>query len=229
MKTIAGAITIGQSPRVDLVPEIIEMTGERIEFVEKGALDGLTSSEIEKLSPHRDKTTLVTRLKDGTQVKVNKDDIEEKVQEKIDQLEAEDVDLTVLLCSGSFEELNSKVPLVFPNGLLLGTLNALNLPNKLGFLVPSETQVRSAMEEFEGVGLSSVGFGASPYDRNSEIQQAAKKLAKEDLDIVALHCVGYSKKMKKEVSQITGKPVLLVRSILARFLNEITTQSQEIA
>jgi len=229
MKFIAGAITIGQSPRVDLVPEIIEMTDEKIKFIEKGALDGLTSSEIEKLSPHKGKTTLVTRLKDGTQVKVNKNDIEAKVQEKIGQLEAENVDLIVLLCSGSFEKLYSKVPLVFPNGLLLGTLKALNLPNKLGFLVPAETQVRSAMEEFEGVGISPVGFGASPYGINSEIQQAAKKLAKEDLDIVALHCIGYSKKMKKEVYKITRKPVLLVRSVLARFLNEIATPSQEIA
>lgn len=221
MNATVGAITIGQSPRVDLVPEIIEMTEGSIEFLEKGALDGLNSEEIEKLSPRSGATTLVTRLKDGTQVKVNKNDIEDKIREKIDQLEAEKVDLIVLLCSGSFEELNSKVPLVFPNGLLLGTLRGLSLPNGLGFLVPSEGQVPSAAKEFENAGLSPVGFGASPYDKDNGIRMAARKLKEKNVDLTVLHCVGYSLKMKKEVSEITGKPVILVRSILARLLSEL--------
>ena len=227
MKTSVGTITIGQSPRVDLVPEIREMTEGDIEFVEKGALDGLSSAEIEELAPRSGATTLVTRLRDGTHVKVNKIDIEEKVQEKIYRLEELGVGLVVLLCSGSFEKLESNVPLIFPNGLLFGTLSGLDLPNKLGFLVPSEEQVDSAAEEFEHAGLDPVGFGASPYEGIDDIRGGAEKLKQEDVDVIALHCVGYSEAMKKEVIKITGKPVVLVRSILGRFLGEIAIPPEQ--
>ena len=36
-----GGITIGQSPRADMVPEILEILGPQVEVVEGGALDGL--------------------------------------------------------------------------------------------------------------------------------------------------------------------------------------------
>ena len=222
MKTTVGAITIGQAPRVDLVPEIVEMTGGNISFVEKGALDDLTPEEIEELSPKRDEPTLVTRLKDGTQVIVGKKRIEEKVQEKIDLLETEEVDFVVLLCSGSFKNIKSNVPLLFPNGLLLGTLSSLTLPNYLGFLVPSKTQVPSATKEFESVGFSPVGLGASPYSNSEEVWKAAERLRDKNVDLIVLHCFGYTGQMKREVSEIAEKPVVLVRSVLARFLSEIT-------
>ena len=38
MKPILGAVTIGQSPRVDLVPELIAMLGDNITIKEAGAL-----------------------------------------------------------------------------------------------------------------------------------------------------------------------------------------------
>ena len=42
MKPVLGAVTIGQSPRVDLVPELMEMLGGNVTIKEAGALDDLT-------------------------------------------------------------------------------------------------------------------------------------------------------------------------------------------
>lgn len=42
-----GVVTIGQVPRVDLVPEIRSILGEEIQIIEKGALDGLSLKEVE--------------------------------------------------------------------------------------------------------------------------------------------------------------------------------------
>lgn len=42
MKKKIGAITIGQSPRIDVIPEMQEILGENVIILEAGALDGLT-------------------------------------------------------------------------------------------------------------------------------------------------------------------------------------------
>ena len=50
MKKI-GAITVGQSPRVDLIPEIQPILGDSVEIIQAGALDGLSKEEISKFGP----------------------------------------------------------------------------------------------------------------------------------------------------------------------------------
>ncbi|MBE5397345.1 AroM family protein [Brevibacillus borstelensis] len=45
-----GAITIGQSPRVDVTPEMLPFLTE-FQVVEKGALDGLGPEELAALAP----------------------------------------------------------------------------------------------------------------------------------------------------------------------------------
>ena len=44
MKKI-GAITVGQSPRVDLIPEIQPILGDSVEIIQAGTLDGLSKEE----------------------------------------------------------------------------------------------------------------------------------------------------------------------------------------
>ena len=51
MKKKLGVITIGQSPRSDVVPEIIPYLGDNVEVIEAGALDGLTYEEMKNIKP----------------------------------------------------------------------------------------------------------------------------------------------------------------------------------
>ena len=60
-----GAITIGQSPRNDLIPEIESYLGGA-EILQMGSLDGLDKSEIQKLAPDTDDTVLVSKLRDNS-------------------------------------------------------------------------------------------------------------------------------------------------------------------
>ena len=48
MKKI-GMLTIGQSPRDDILPGLKEIFGKNVEIVEAGALDGLTLEEVERV------------------------------------------------------------------------------------------------------------------------------------------------------------------------------------
>ena len=58
-------VTIGQSPRSDVLPDIIKETQTQFEVTERGALDGLTDEAIVNLAPQPGEERLVTRLRDG--------------------------------------------------------------------------------------------------------------------------------------------------------------------
>jgi hypothetical protein len=69
-KRTVGAITIGQSPRTDMVPELLEVLGPGVELLEGGALDGMSGAEIAAIAPRDGDQVLVTRLRDGSSVRL---------------------------------------------------------------------------------------------------------------------------------------------------------------
>jgi len=225
MPSKVGIVTIGQSPRVDVIPEIKKLISGDIEIVEKGALDGLTLKEIERFEPKEDDEILVTRMRDGTEVTIGESFILSKLQEKISELDKEDVTLIALLCSGEFPRLQSEKPLIMPDKLLSGVLSSLIInKGKLGLMVPSEGQVNHLMKSFQDLGFEVIGVWVSPYKNDiGAIDEAASKLKEAGIDLVVMDCFGYNLQMKDRVREVTGKPVLLVRSLLAGFLEELIT------
>ena len=103
--TKVGLITVGQSPRSDVVPDMAAILGGDVEIVEAGALDGLTRAEMEPLAPEGDDEILVTRLADGSSVFVGKSKMITRIEAKIAALEDRGVALNVLLCTGEFPKL----------------------------------------------------------------------------------------------------------------------------
>lgn len=222
--TSAGLVTIGQSPRLDILPELKEFVPEGTELVEKGALDGIDRDRLGDFEPKSDEDTLVTRMRDGTQVTVGEESLLPRLQEKIEELNEENVDLIALLCSGEFPDFSSEAPLIFPDELVLGTLSSIHISGKLGLIVPSPRQREKISRRFEKIGLETESVGISPYEKDSEaIGEAATQLRKEDVDLILLDCFGYTKKMKKRVRERTKKPTLLVRSLLGRAISELIT------
>ena len=72
---VIGLVTIGQSPRVDVVPEMTAVMGPGVDVREAGALDGLSRAEIAALAPTGDDEILVTRLAAGSSVFLGKQKI----------------------------------------------------------------------------------------------------------------------------------------------------------
>lgn len=225
MSLKVGMVTIGQSPRVDVIPEIKELISGDIEIVEKGALDRLTLKEIERFEPKQDDEILVTRIGDGTEVTIGESFILSRLQEKISELDKEDVALIALLCSGEFPRLQSEKPLIMPDKLLSGVLSSLVVnKGKLGLMVPSEGQVNHLMKSFQDLGFEVIGVGASPYKNDiGAIGEAASKLKEAGIDLIVMDCFGYNLEMKDRVREVTAKPVILVRSLLAGLLKELIT------
>lgn len=215
-----GLVTIGQSPRDDVVPEICEFLPRGVEVVQIGALDGLTTQEIVAHRPKSEKRTLVTRLATGHEVSVDADFIHERVQRAIKTLEQK-VDLVGLLCSASFPGFSSRVPLILPGRLLEGFLQSLFLPGPIGVLVPSSAQVGPVVDEIQALGVAAMGAAVSPYSEGDRVVRAAQLLVEQGAAVLLLHCFGYSGALKRQIQLVTGKPVILVRSLFARVLAEL--------
>jgi protein AroM len=219
--TRIGTVTIGQTPRDDVLVEIKSLISTNIEIVEKGALDTLTVEEIADLRPAKDDEILITRMSDGTELTVGRDHILPRMQDAISELDRDkDVALITLLCSGEFPVFECSKPLITPFRLFWGALASISIEGSLGMMLPSREQVKTTVETFEGLGCKVVGVGASPYGKEEEIVRVAKEL-KGRVDLVFMNCFGYSLEMKRIVRQITGKPVILARSLLARTLDEL--------
>ena len=65
-------LTIGQTPRDDILPEFKEILGDEFEIMEAGALDGLALEDVKAIDVRPDDYILVSRMRDGTEVKITK-------------------------------------------------------------------------------------------------------------------------------------------------------------
>jgi protein AroM len=71
-------VTIGQSPRDDVVPAMLAEIHAPIDVSQYGALDDMTDAEIASIAPHLGEERLVSRLRDGREVQLGKTAIEGK-------------------------------------------------------------------------------------------------------------------------------------------------------
>ncbi|MDH7477422.1 MAG: AroM family protein [Candidatus Bathyarchaeota archaeon] len=212
-----GLITIGQSPRTDVTPLLRDMLGSEVELIEKGALDDLERKEIEKLAPTARDYMLVTRLRDGTSVKVARKHMVPRVQKCIMELEGLGVDFTLLLCTGEFPSLKAKKPLIMPDKLISNIVQCVK-GGKIGIVVPEKEQIPYMKRKWERKGLSIVITTANPYGESKNFEEAAKFLAKEHVDLIVLDCIGFTPKVKEIFRHLTEKPVLLPQTFLGHLL-----------
>ena len=84
--TKIGAITVGQSPRVDVIPEMEPILGDSFEILQMGGLDGLSKEEIAAFKPRENDHILVSRLTDGSSVTFGESYILPRLQDCIHTL-----------------------------------------------------------------------------------------------------------------------------------------------
>lgn len=223
MKRKLGAITIGQSPRLDVIPEMIPYLGENVEVIQAGALDGLTYEEILKFQPEEDDYVLVSKLKDGRSVKFAEKYILPRLQSCIDKLEAEGADVILFICTGVFPDIFiSSKPILYPQRILHGVTPQLINKGKVAVITPDQEQIVQSQKKWSETGVEVIVVKGSPYAKENEIAKAIEELNEfNDIDIVVMDCIGYNQDMKNKVSEGTGKPVVLARTIVARVLGEI--------
>lgn len=216
-----GAITIGQSPRNDLIPEIEEyLCGA--EILQMGALDGLGKHEIQNLFPDKDDTVLVSKLQDDSWAVMGERKIIPLLQRCVDRLTVQNVSLIVLLCTGKFPNiLHSSMSIIYPQKLIYGIMPALANGKRIGIVNPEAAQTDQCVSNWSMVSDNIIVTHLNPYDINSDFEKPAAEMVNNNADIIVLDCIGYTRKMKLRMEEITGKPVILPRTIVARIVGEL--------
>ena len=219
-----GAITVGQSPRTDLMPDMEHIFMDSIEVIQMGGLDGLTRETIETFTPNgSDDHVLVSRLSDGTSVTFGESHVLPRMQECIYHLEAQGVSLILFLCTGEFpDDFKSKVPLIFPNNILNAVVPAAMPGCRLAVFTPSADQVEQVTEKWLRAQAGAVTvIPVSPYNGLEPVLTAAEQICADEFDMIVMDCIGYTVEMKEKIYSMTGKPVILPRTLVARMINEL--------
>jgi protein AroM len=219
--TKIGMLTIGQTPRVDLLPTLIEILGDEHEIIEAGALDGLNLENVKGIEILPDDYILVSRMRDGTEVKITKRFVIPRVQEKITELEEKNVRLTVVMCTGAFPQFKSKGLVITPQEILKGVLNGSLKKGKLGVVYPTEEQMPGAQSNFGSDDVETYADVTSPYEGSEELEALAERLSAQNLDLILLNCFGFSSDLKRYIAERTGVPTIQSNAVVARVLKEL--------
>jgi protein AroM len=213
-------ITIGQSPRVDITSEIRPLLGPDVGVVEIGALDGLTPDEIAMMRPDADDHTLVTLLRDGREVQIGRRCVIPRVQLCVDRLQ-DQVELILMLCTGTFPPFQTRRPMLYPEHLLFENARMITRGGHVGVLTPSSQQIGDQERRWRAVVRAATVRPFSPYVSRDDLDAACSEFLAAGVDMVVLDCLGYTTGLKRRVRELTGKPVLLARTLLARVASEL--------
>lgn len=128
-------VTIGQAPREDIAAVLRPALGG-VPLVQAGALDDLDAAEVATLAPGPGDYPLVSRLTDGRQVVVGKQPLLPYLAAAIERV-SDGAAAVALLCSGSFPELATTVPVTFPEQALRSRIGReLAAGGRLGVIAP---------------------------------------------------------------------------------------------
>jgi protein AroM len=215
-----GFVTIGQSPRRDVIASMLD-THHAVRFSEAGALDGLPRAAIEALRPRDGESPLVTTLREGSEVVVSKPRLTLHLQAAVDAVEDAGADVVVILCTGTFSYLKSRTPIIYPDALLRGCVNALLPSGTLGVLMPHHGQMDTMERKWALAGRRFVGAVASPYSSAGALDALARSLAEQGARLIVMDCMGYSKDMRDRVVAGAGVPVVLSNRLVGRVVEEL--------
>jgi len=222
MDTInVGVITIGQSPRVDMLEDMKCLFGDKYKIIEKGALDNFDIEYVrQNLYPLSDNTVLVSRMRNGEEVILAEEKIITLLQQTINDVEKQGCEIVILLCTGKFPEFKHKSILLYPQKIVHKLIEALMEDDILGIIVPNKDQVKKIKSYWESKNIKIQIAVASPYLCIDRLKEICKEF-KENTSLILMDCMGYSSAMQNIVRNKTGKVVILPRNIVFAIVNTL--------
>jgi DNA-binding CsgD family transcriptional regulator len=140
-KARVAFVTVGQSPRDDIVPELLAQIGRAVEVAEFGALDGLAPDAVMALAPRPAEPSLSTRA-NGTTVVVAKPKIIGRVNRILARIERAGFDLTVLLSTGYFDGLEPRGALIEAERVIQTAIDSVAMTGQtVGIVLPLARQI----------------------------------------------------------------------------------------
>jgi len=221
MTSKIGAITIGQSPRNDIIPDLKKLIGLEKSIEVYGILDKLGMEEIKSLAPGRKDNVLMTRLRDGESVALGYDSVVKWIRECLTDLRIKGFEIIALLCTCHFSELEEEKGLVHTSKLIEEKIRKMIKKGRLGVLIPSSKQILQTKKRWRRPGVQVMVASASPYGKKEEVISAARSLVDQRVDLIVLDCIGYNLSLYERLKKTFSIPMILPLELLAQGLKNL--------
>lgn len=202
MAPAIAAVTIGQSPRPDLLEPLLARLPAGVEVIEVGALDPVAASELARRRKREgwksDPYPLSTRLRDGTQVTLDESELSPLVQAAIHRGEGSSVAVTLLLCAGGFLAATARGPLVRPFDAAVDWLRSTGA-RRIAVVVPFEDQAEPAQGKWLAAGFEPTLLVGDPATLVSPAT---------GVDAIVLDYVGHSSASVEALRSRASTPVV---------------------
>lgn len=221
MTPMLGLVTIGQAPRVDLLPDIVGALAG-IEHTEHGALDDLDDDGIRAVGPASGEAPLVSRLRDGRSAVLGHHALMPLLSNAIRRCADDGASAVLLLCTGRFDSFDVPIPVYPAEPLAQQGVRALVGTDHVGVLNPLAEQTAEARRRWEAILPGPISMAAAdPYTASiEEIADAARSLACSGARWIVGDCIGYSEPMRRAAMAASGQRLLLARTLAARLAAE---------
>lgn len=216
---IIGLVTTDQGPN----PEFVEafratMPGADVRLV--GALDGLSSEQIDAAAGNASDYPIQTILADGSTRDIELSFLAPLLDSQVQEMAGQGADVIVICCAGDFPEFDCGVPVLYPGRLLSGVAGAVGTTRRIGVVSPIASQVDSARSNWERDGFDVKMTFASAFKKD-EIKVAAREMSDSELELVVLDCMDHNAADRDEFASLCGRPVLAALPLTAQVASEI--------
>lgn len=213
---LIGALTIGQSPRPDLVDPLWKILPDGCRLEEVGALDGLPASQIPPVA--KGVYPLTTRLQDGGRFMVEESFLLPRLQQALALLESQGAAASILLCAGTFAGLEGTRPFFKPFAVGCDELRTLGLKS-LGLITPVQEQVAPIRRRWQAAGFEPAVWTADLGKQDQDFrQQLAAQIEAHELECIILDYVGHPAQIVHQLRQHTALPVIDLGQLALRAL-----------
>ena len=221
MKAKIGLLTIGQSPRNDLTRDLTPILGPNVDILEYGALDDLSSEQIQALAPAPGEPFQVTLLRSGQEVHLMKPPILPLLEKGVHRLNEQGARAIIIWCTGDFPDFPSQAPVIKPDPIMRNVVAAIQPTGTLGILCPAPDQCPQIRAKWEAMGYRCYVEGYSPFKPVEKLEDVMARIPQSEIDMMVLDCMGMKTAMKEQVQTLTDKPVILPLSLIARIVTEL--------
>jgi len=211
-----GVLTIGQSPRDDIVPTLRKYCPPGTAITELGLLDHMSAEQIAQLQPCHEADAIETRLRDGNAVIVSKTALEPLLAAALAEMPRP----VLLLCSSTFAVLESIAGVIRPNELILPIMRHVAAGHRLGVIGPESDLPRQPGYWHPHVPDAIFAAG-SPTDPIDALETAGMRLVGDGATLLFLDCMGFRDDQREALRQAAGVPVVAATTLVARLLPEI--------
>ncbi|WP_417210388.1 AroM family protein [Antarctobacter sp.] len=217
-------VTIGHSPRPDLIDEVFSRLKLPLDATELGLLDGLSGTEIDEMRAGRREPVIVTSLANGATIELSRAKTAQRAFSVIAAIPPGAYALVVLMTTGIFRDLESTCPTVNTQRAVESAIISMAAEGEtVGIVFPAERQVGEV--DIPALSLFDVRVDYARHGNTADLERAAGALA--DCAYIVLNSVGFTENDRELVAALTGKPVILPRRIIVSSIQLILSTARQ--